>query len=243
MVKFFKRTALVLGAVMLMALPMNSASALTEGYKGFSFGFIGSDADFTTKGKEYTPGHGVTSVTDDINTTSVTRDVKIPSMFFEYSYGQGFGGITFGIEHIPGEHSLGSKARYDTTACCDGSSGIDTGTRTAKATVDGITTFYVEPALMINDYIGAYVTGGLTFTELKTIETTKTATYGDKDIFGGRVGVGVKLVSPWGLFVKFEQTESHFPTMDFKSTASGSTNSVKAKVRQESTRLALGFNF
>ena len=244
--KLAKGTLLVAVTLVAMVLATGSAMAFgEEGYRGFSIGIIANDTEFTTQGREEERGLALGKNTaTDFNATKVTRDFKFPSLFLEYSYGAGYGGVTIGLEHIPGTHSIGAKARTDVAvAAAQGGAENDTGTRTARAEVKNMTTFYVEPALMANDYIGVYAKGGLTVGDLKTIETTKTATYGDADIFGGMYGIGIKAVSPWGLFIKLERTETYFKTIKLESTTSSSNNRVVAKPKAEQVRLAIGMNF
>ena len=148
--------------------------------------------------------------------------------------------MTVGLEHIPGTHEIGAKSITHSPATMAPTQ--DSGTRSGKAEVENITTLYFEPGLMANDYIGIYGKFGVTGMTVNSIETTKTATYGNKTLMGGMYGVGIKLVTPYGIFFKLEGTMTEYPTITLKSNV-GNKNIIKADTEQESVRLAIGYNF
>ena len=229
-----------------MSVVLATGAAMAgEGYRGFSFGVIGNAADFTTVGSEKDLAPLSASTQDgELTGTTISKSVEFPSFFVEYSWGSGFGGMTVGIEHIPGTHTIGTKTRTDSDSAY--SALDDDGTYTGKAEVDNLTTIYFEPALMVNDSFGLYLKGGAAHMTVNTLESIAigltSSAYGNKDILGGMYGIGVKGVTPWGLFVKLEATKTKFDAFSLESST-GNKNIIHAKPEIESVRLALGYNF
>ena len=66
--------------------------------------------------------------------------------------------------------------------------------------------------------------------------------YGDKDIFGGMYGIGVRASLADGMFLKLEYAKTDYESMDFESNT-GNKNKVTADIDQEALKLAVGYSF
>ena len=206
-ISLVRGAVLATGTVAIMSFAATSVMA-GEGFRGFSLGVIANDSTFDSVGREEERGARTIPLPDfapDYNTLSVSKDVSFPSLFVEYSWGDTFA-MTVGLEHIPGTHEIGAKSITHSPATMAPTQ--DSGTRSGKAEVENVTTLYFEPGLMANDYIGIYGKFGVTGMTVNSIETTKTATYGNKTLMGGMYGVGIKLVTPYGIFFKLEGGEA-----------------------------------
>ena len=230
-----------------------SGSAMA--FQGFSFGIMGTAADFTTTGHEkegYADGGAAADM--DIETSSTVthgESAGYGSIFVEWSGGEANSiGYTVGLEYVPGEASLGSKVRADTASV----SGAETNTETnkdnktyeAKARISNFTTFYFEPTYMYGENVGVYLKGAVSRLTIETLEDlasgTDSSTYGDEDILGASYGIGVKMVTPIGIFFKTEFTKSVFESVKLVSTT-GNKNRIEATPESTNFRLGLGFNF
>ena len=227
-----------------------SGSAMA--FKGLSFGIMGTAADFETTGKEI-EGYGVggVQVIDTSATTTIGKSVQFPSVFLEWSGGEANSiGYTVGLEYVPGTASLGSKIRTDTASVSGAETNTETNkdnnTYTAKARVSNYATFYVEPTYMYGENVGLYLKGAVSRLTIETLEDlasgTDSSTYGDEDILGASYGIGVKAVTPIGIFFKIEATKSVFQSVKLTSTT-GNKNQIEATPEATNFRLGMGFNF
>ena len=234
----------ILASIVAVTFTAGSAMA-AEGFNGFSIGVIGNDSTFDTSGSE---SEGIGTYNPELNSTTHSQGEDFPSVFIEYSGGTAGGmSITVGVEHIPGDASLGVKTRTDNRTGLDAPLDTDDdGDYTAKAEISNHTAIYVEPGYMINDYIGFHLKGGVTHVELRTLESLAngddSSTYGNEDVFGLMYGAGIKVISPWGIFLKLEALKVNYESEELTST-SGSKNVINADTEQESVRLAIGYNF
>ena len=236
--KLAREFRLIVGAVLAMAFVSSSAMAV-EGYTGWSIGIIANDSDFTTTGKEEEGG----TVGDvDHNSAKIDKGVSFPSVFVEYSWGNVLG-MTIGLEHIPGEHSIGSGT--NTRAITDGDAGDDGDACSCKAEakVENLTTLYIEPTIILFDQLGIYGKAGVKRGQLNSIETTVTSKYGNEAITGGLLGLGFKYVTSFGPFIKVEGIQVHYNQIELEARPTSNNNFVKAKPYEESARVAIGWNF
>ena len=222
------------------------ASGSATAFQGFSIGVIGNYATFDTSGTEK---EGNRNNSPDINTGSISTDVDFGSMFVEYTMGETFG-ATIGIEHVPGDATIGTKTRADTVSDSDESS-TDTGTYTGKAEISDYYMFYVEPTLMANVEtggfnFGVYAKGGVNRITVRTLESiaigTDSSTYGNEDVWGVTYGFGVKGVHSSGLFFKLEGIQTEYGKVTFNSTT-GNKNLITADPESTAGRIAIGYNF
>ena len=236
-----------LNRILMSAAAATLITSSAYAFQGFSFGIIGNSSDFTTKGFEIEGAEvGGAQVLDRSATTTHDASADYPSLFIEYTVGEPGGmGVTFGIEHVPGEAELGAKSRTDTTSDAN-ETNQDDSTYTAKAEVSNFTTLYAEPTFQANEFIGVYLKGGISTLTVNTLESiasgTDSSTYPDEDIFGAMYGAGIKINTPIGLFLKFEATETRFESVKLQSTT-GNKNRIEATPEATNARIALGFNF
>ena len=66
--------------------------------------------------------------------------------------------------------------------------------------------------------------------------------YGDVDVWGGMVGYGLRLKHSSGALLKTEYTRTNYEGVTLMST-SGNKNRIKADPKQESVRIAIGWQF
>lgn len=141
-------------------------------------------------------------------------------------------GLTFGISYVPVDFELGSGKRVDTAvAATAGGAENDTGTRTASAELSNLITAYTNIPISSN---GLYTLLGVHMATVETTETLNTESYGDEDIFGAQIGLGVRNGN-----IKYELAYSDFE--DIKISSSGGANSVSADADVLSLRLSYAF--
>jgi hypothetical protein len=208
--------------VSLMAIPVKA----DDGEWDVAVGFKAISGDVDTSGSEHEKDVSSTAAYE-VNKTSVSESVEVGAIFLEFAGRSGMAGITAGAELIPGSATIGSKTRTDPTTAA---TGRDSATYTAKAEVENLATFYIEPTIYFNDNFGLYVKGGVTSLELNTLETiasgVDSATYPDKTMLGGVIGGGLRYTAPFGLLVKLEYTETNFAPYEHTATT-GNQNRIK----------------
>ena len=215
-------------------------------FQGFSVGVIGNYMTFDTAGYEIEGGGNV--VATEKTTGSISHDVEFGSFFVEYTSGNEGGGLgaTFGIEHVPGDASIGARSRTDAQSSTDDNGSDDSGTYTAKAEISDYYTFYVEPTLMASENWGIYFKGGASKITVRSLESIAlgddSSAYGNEDVWGVLYGVGTKYVHSSGLFVKAEVVTTEYGTVSLDSTT-GNKNVIEADIDSTSARLGLGYNF
>tara|TARA_B100001123_G_C15124673_1_gene952824 strand:+ start:334 stop:1035 length:702 start_codon:yes stop_codon:yes gene_type:complete len=210
-------------------------------FSGVSVGVMFSDNDLDTYGTEHERGDA-TNGDDEMASTSKSASEEVASIFVEYTTPQG---TTFGAEYFPGEAVLGSGSRTDTTTA-DADAGTSSVDYTAKAEVKDIISLYVEPTYMVNDMFGVYGKVGATNLKVLSLENIdsgdNSANYPDDDVWGSMLGLGVKAVSPIGLFIKLETMEYNFEPIEMVSST-GNGNMITADLDIQSFRAAIGYNF
>jgi len=229
--KILKLTLIVGFALGLLTKPIMAMTAK------LGIGLYGTTMNLNTDGSE-------TETTGDkeVSSTKVDKTVGFASVFTEVMFKSDSGfGTAINFEYIPGSFELGNKSRLDTaTAAGTGSDGA--GTRIAKAKVSGIATLSLEPTFYVNDMWGIFLKAGVNRLKVTTQETLQASTYGNKDILGGVIGLGVRRDAPNGLFLKVEATMTNYDEMTFNG-AGGNSNTVKADLDTEALRFAIGYAF
>lgn len=232
---------ILIAGVVAITFPFGSANSF-EG-SGLSIGIIGSNATFNASGSERERAGALSTGSLDSQGTN-SEDVSFPSIFIEYTGGDvgGFTG-TYGLELIPGTHSIGSKSRTedDTHSALD-----DDGTYTGKAEVENHVTLYVEPGYTFNESVTLYGKVGINHMTVNSLESidfgAASSSYGNVDVIGGMYGAGIKYNTSSGIFLKLEHTINEYEQVVLSSTT-GNQNLIKADIDSEATRLALGYNF
>ncbi len=203
---------------------------------GIAFGVVGNMATFDTDGTE--------SDASTKNAGTHSEDVDFPELFLEYAAQYENVGMTFGVALIPGDTEIGAKSRTDTASDSNDAGSSDAGTYTAKAEVSDHVTIYVEPTFYANNGFGIFLKGGVTHVKVNTLESLKlgddSSAYGNKSVFGGMTGGGVKYTAANGVMLKLEHTETVYETIDLDGN-NGKT--ISAQPEQSATRLSIGYQF
>ena len=218
------------GAFMLSGLWTVSAFA----GDGLGFGVALSGTKITASGSETEGG--------EVNSKSVHNTVTIGSVFAEYTTGW----VTLGVDYIPGSADVSDKAytRNDTETSVTSTATTTATSRTQKASaeVSDHYTYYVE--------IGstAFLKAGYAQMSVATNESLGTgSTYGNVDIDGILLGVGLK--SDWGNngFIKLEGTYTDYEDLSITSgvarTGVSTNNKITADLDVGQIKIGLGYRF
>lgn len=194
------------------------------------------DASVDTTGTETTKGPG-----DAADNASHSKDVTIPEFFVEYQYDNG---AALGLTFIP-ETEMGSKSRTDTaTAAAGGGAENDTGTFTAKASIESHIMMYLDyPVFSMYDQ-ALFVKLGGSVTTVNTEESLASGTtYGDDRVLGFAYGVGVKgdVYGTEKVFYKAEYVHHEFD--DLKFDAVGSPQTITADTEVDKLGISIGARF
>ena len=179
-------------------------------------------ADFTggisiVTGKYETDGSetekAVTGVTSQVTNNSQSETFIGASVFVEYFMDNGF---ALGVDYVPMDVDLGKGSRTDSSSGADVASEADTGSRTAEAHIDGLTTIYAHVP-----FGPMYGILGFHDATIKTKESLPTSSYGDVDLNGIQYGLGYKTDN-----VRFEVAYSDFDDIDITATGNTIANKV-----------------
>ncbi len=165
----------------------------------------------SSSGTEFEDGAG----SADKNSEDIDEVFAGASVFVETEYA----GITVGLDIIPFGVELGSKSRTDSTTDSNESTD-DSGTYTASADLENLITLYANYPI---GSAGAYLLGGIHHVTIATNETLPSSSYGDEDIFGYQVGIGVKEGN-----YKFEVFYSDFEDISISATGGSATHVIEA---------------
>ena len=138
-------------------------------------------------------------------------------------------GTTFGVSYVPFDIELGSGSRTDSSAGADIAAEADTGTRSAEAQLTNFITVYTN--IPMGDG-GWYALAGGHMATIETIESLPNASYGNIDVFGAQLGLGLRSGN-----LKYEASYSNFGDI---SVASGK-NSIAAEADSMQFRVSYGF--
>ena len=145
----------------------------------------------------------------------------------------GDNGGTLGLSYVPVDLEIGSGSRTDTAvATAKGGAENDTGTRTASADVTDLMTLYTNIPMGSS---GWYALLGGHLATVTTSETLPNSSYGNEDIYGYQVGLGMRSGNR-----KIELSYSDFEDINIDATGGG-TNSVSADADSLQLRLSYGF--
>tara|TARA_B100001123_G_scaffold268853_1_gene299240 strand:+ start:384 stop:1106 length:723 start_codon:yes stop_codon:yes gene_type:complete len=240
MTKLLKVLSAVFLFLGLLSMPVKAGS-------GFAIGIYGIQSTFDTEGTEIeNPG---IEENQERTGTSITEDVDFGSIFAEVALHEGYAGVTFGIEYVPGAAEIGSKSRTDVTTDAT-EANQDDNTYTAKAEVTNHISLYAEPTLYVTgdgeNQLGFYAKLGGSRVDVNTLEDissgTDSSTYDDETVYGGIFGIGIRAKHSSGVLIKAEWTQTHYQTIELVSD-SGNKNKIEADIDQEDFRIALGYQF
>ena len=196
-------------------------------------GISGAYTQFSSDGTETMKSSGTkTSKTQDEN-------VVVPSIFIEVANDNG---LAIGLDFMPIEAELGSgtNARTDT----DTDDASDTaGNNKVSAELTSHTTLYLSKSLGDN---GAYLKGGLAMATIDTTETLATgSTYGNEDVTGFLIGLGMNKDINNGTFFRTELTYTDYEDVTINGTADsdGVKNKIDADIDAVAFRISIGKAF
>ena len=181
-------------------------------------------------GEADTSGHELESgSTSDKNSKSLKETFIGGSLFIESTNDSG---LTVGLDYVPVGLDLGDGTRTDSD---DGTNDAadDDGTRTASAEIKNLFTLYTNIPVGSSGYYGLL---GVHFTTISTSETLPNSTYGDEDIFGFQVGLGMRS----GNF-KYELSYSDFQDINLSASGGNTGNKIEADADAMMLRIAYGF--
>ena len=196
-------------------------------------GVSGAFTQFSSDGTETMKSSGTkTSKTQDEN-------VVVPSIFIEVANDNG---LAIGLDFMPIEAELGSgtNARTDT----DTDDASDTaGNNKVSAELTSHTTLYLSKSLGDN---GAYLKGGLAMATIDTTETLATGSkYGNEDVTGLLIGLGINRDNANGTFFRSELTYTDYEDVTINGTADsdGVKNKIDADIDAVAFRISIGKAF
>ena len=177
-------------------------------------------------GQADTSGHELEAGSaSDKNSKSIKETFIGGSIFIE---AVGDNGLTVGLDYVPLDVELGSGKRTDPS----GTTGRDSGTRSASADVVNLITLYTNIPVGTGGYYGLL---GVHSATVETSETLPTSTYGNEDILGLQVGVGLRSGN-----AKFEFSYSDFEDITLNGVG-GNSNKIEADADAMMFRIAYGF--
>ena len=180
-------------------------------------GVSGNIAGVSADGTETEGTSG--SETETNQSATAGNTFMFGSVYAEYGFGEG--GVTIGIDIVPGAADINNKTLSRTDASQDGYVAQDTGTVKANAEISDHTTYYVE--------VGKSFYGKLGYSEVdinvKQTNDSGYGTYPDKTLDAWTYALGYK--GSWGEngVFKFEGFMTDYDSFSATSTTS---NTVKA---------------
>ena len=182
---------------------------------------------FTSDGTEETKSSG------EKNSGSVDEDVIVPALFLEIANSNG---LALGIDYTPADSELGSGTGDDDDE-------ETSGANTASAELTGHMTIY---GLLPMGSGGAYLKAGVARASIDTLENLATGTtYGNADVDGLIVGLGINRETDNGGFFRMEGTYTDYEDVQFKGSLDGDSvrNVIDADVDALAIRIAVGKAF
>ena len=183
----------LLGALTITAFTVSSA------YSGMGVSLMYGKVETDGTETERT----VSGVTSETNSASKSENYIGGSIFAEGE----FAGLTLGLDVVPFKIKLGDGSRTDTTSDSNESTQED-GTVKAEASLDYLTTIYAHYP------IGNYYAGlGYHFTKVSTDESLHTSSYGNTNIQGYQLALGMNSGS-----LRYEVSYSDFDDISLTSS-------------------------
>ena len=148
------------------------------------------------------------------------------------------GGYALGISYIP-TREVGDKSRTDVADA----TGREAGTYKAKAELDNVIQVYLDVPLMEVAGFQSYGKLGIQHATINTKESLNSgSTYGNEDIFGASIGLGVKgdLTYGEGLYYKGELSYTTFEDIELHNNVG---NSIRAELDSYAAKFSVGKRF
>ena len=177
-------------------------------------------------GQADTSGHELEAGSANNKNSKSIKETFIGGSIFIEAVGDN--GLTVGLDYVPLDVELGSGKRTDPS----GTTGRDSGTRSASADVVNLITLYTNIPVGTGGYYGLL---GVHSPTVETSETLPTSTYGNEDILGLQVGVGLRSGN-----AKFEFSYSDFEDITLNGVG-GNSNKIEADADAMMFRIAYGF--
>ena len=220
--RILKITFIAVISSVLMALPSNAL----EKRLGLSASYINVNADGTETMKD----------SSKKNSTEASETGVIASIFGELSTDGGFG---LGVEYVPGSADINSATRTRSNDDEETS-----GDNKASAEIDGLTSVY----LIKTFESGVFVKLGTTSTTVNTTEVLKTGSkYGDVDIDGTVLGIGINRTTDSGMFFRVSGEYTDYDDISLTSqtadAVSGTKNKINASLDTTAFKFAVGKAF
>jgi len=196
-------------------------------------GLSGAYTMFSTDGTEKLKSSG-----QKLN-KSHDDEAIVPSIFFEIA---GDNGVSVGLDFIPMEAELGSGKNTRTDTDTDDSSDTS-GDNNVSAELTSHTTLYLTKEV---GSAGAYLKGGIAMATIDTTEKLATGTtYGNEDVTGLMVGVGVNRDGDNGTFFRTEVTYTDYEDVNFKGSLDSDSvrNEIDANIDAVAVRFSVGKAF
>ena len=203
--RILKITLIAVISSVLMALPSNAM----EKRLGISASYIGVNADGTETMKD----------SSKKNSTEASETGVIASIFGEISTDSGLG---LGVEYVPGSADINSanRSRSDDDE-------ETTGDNKASADIDGLTSVYIIKTFES----GLFVKAGMTSTTVNTTEVLATGSkYGDVDIDGTVLGIGINRTTDSGMFFRVSGEYTDYDDISLTSQTADAVSGTKNKI-------------
>jgi len=210
--------------VAMLALLTFAGKAYADVTYGISAAITKIDASGTeTEGGEKTNG--------DADNLTV-----IPSVFAEYAYSDT---ISIGLDYIPlsADVSDKTKERSDTEKSVTGTGTTTTTARSQKAQAELKNHLTLYANYSLTDSV--YLKGGVAYVTLSTTESLATGSkYGNKDIFGGVVGLGAQSGNS-----RFELIYTDYEDITLTSSVARTGVTGNNKIEAELDTLAFKYSY
>ena len=200
-----------------------------KAYAEMSYGISGAITNIDASGSETEGGERSTA---DANNT-----VLIPSIFAEYAFSDT---ISLGLDFIPlkADVSNKTKSRTDTETSVSGNTATTSTTRnqSANAELKNHVTLYANYS-----FGGMFAKVGVAAVTLDTAESLDTgANYGNEDIYGGVIGVGMQQDNH-----RFEVVYTDYEDISLTSTVArtGVTNNNKIEADLDTVAFKYSYVF
>lgn len=208
-----------------------SCAAMLIAFSAHAEKRIGLSAAYTmleSTGTETTKSSG------EKNTGSKDENVVVPSLFIEIANDRG---LALGLDFLPVDgQDLGSGTGDDDDA-------ETSGANTVSAELTSHLTLY--GLLPIRDS-GAYLKVGVARATIETADNLATGTtYGNEDVDGMLIGLGMNRESGDGKFFRFEATYTDYDDVNFKGSLDSDSvrNEIDADIDAVALRLSVGKAF
>jgi hypothetical protein len=180
-----------------------------------------------------------TGVENSVTKANASNQAFVGSIFLEYTM-ESMGGMTFGIDWMPGSAEVNKDKVSRTDVTANGTETTqDDGTSTAQAEVSNHMTYYAELPI----HAGTFAKFGFVQVDVDTTETngaTGKGTYGNGTVDGYLFGAGYKADIGGNGYYKLEGTMTSFDSL---TLASSTDNSITADLDVTKLTLAYGYKF